>query len=124
MTNSSLTNSNLTNLTNSSLTNSSLTNSSLTNSSLTNRCLTNSSLTNSSLTNSLQGLLNCGIGGLDCRVITTEYRTHVYCIHMNHLFRNVFVHVIYIRVSGQCSYTIEVLLQFNVILHLHSLVLL
>jgi len=26
--------------------------------------------------------LNCEIGGLDCRVITTEYRTRVHCIHM------------------------------------------
>jgi len=36
------------------------------------------------LVNSLQGLLNCEIGGLDCHVITTEYRTRVlvYCIHM------------------------------------------
>jgi len=34
------------------------------------------------LVNSLHGLLNCEIGGLDCRVITTEYRTCVHCIHM------------------------------------------
>ena len=34
------------------------------------------------LVNSLHGLLNCEIGGLDCRVITTEYRTRVHCIHM------------------------------------------
>ena len=27
------------------------------------------------LVNSLHGLLNCEIGGLDCRVITAEYRT-------------------------------------------------
>jgi len=27
------------------------------------------------LTNSLHGLLNCEIGGLDCHVIITEYRT-------------------------------------------------
>ena len=32
--------------------------------------------------NSLQGLLNCEIGGLNCHVITTEYRTRVYSIHM------------------------------------------
>jgi len=29
------------------------------------------------LVNSLHGLLNCEIGGLYCRVITTEYITHV-----------------------------------------------
>ena len=29
---------------------------------------------------SLHGLLNCEIGGLDCHVITTEYRTRVHCI--------------------------------------------
>jgi len=34
------------------------------------------------LKNSLQGLLNCEIGGLDCHVITTEHRTRVHCIHM------------------------------------------
>jgi len=32
--------------------------------------------------NSLQGLLNCEIGGLECSVITIEYRTHVHCIQM------------------------------------------
>ena len=37
------------------------------------------------LMNSLHRLLNCEIGeigGLDCHVITTEYRTRVHCIHM------------------------------------------
>jgi len=34
------------------------------------------------LVNSLHGLLNCEIGGLDCRVITTGYRIRVQCIHM------------------------------------------
>jgi len=34
------------------------------------------------LVNSLHRLLNCAIGGLDCRVITTEYKTRVQCIHM------------------------------------------
>ena len=34
------------------------------------------------LMNALHGLLNCEIGGLYCRVITTEYRTRVHCIHM------------------------------------------
>jgi len=38
------------------------------------------------LLNSLHGLLNCEIGELDCHVFTTEYRTHVHCIHMYHLF--------------------------------------
>jgi len=28
------------------------------------------------------GLLNCEMGGLDCRVITTEYRTRVHSLHM------------------------------------------
>jgi len=31
------------------------------------------------LVNSLHGLLNCEIGGLDCRAITTEYRTRWTC---------------------------------------------
>ena len=34
------------------------------------------------LVNSLHRLLNCEIGGLDCRVITPEYKTRVHCIHM------------------------------------------
>ena len=34
------------------------------------------------LVNSLHKLLNREIGGLDCHVITTEYRTRVHCIHM------------------------------------------
>jgi len=51
-------------------------------------------------------ILNCEIGGLDCRVITAEYRTRVQCIHMYHLFCNALVHVIYSIVSGQYSYTI------------------
>ena len=28
---------------------------------------------------SLHGLLNCEIGGSDCHVITTEYKTRVHC---------------------------------------------
>ena len=47
--------------------------------------------------------LKCEIGELDCRVITTEYRTRVHCIHMYHLLCNVLVHVIYSGISGQCS---------------------
>jgi len=34
------------------------------------------------LVNSLHRLLKCEIGGLDCRVITTEYRTLAHCIHV------------------------------------------
>jgi len=37
------------------------------------------------IVNSLHRLLNCEIGGLDCQVITAEYRTRVHCIHMDHL---------------------------------------
>ena len=68
------------------------------------------------LLNSLHRLLNCEIGGLDCRVSTTEYRTRVHCIHMLNLFCNALVHVIYpgvsvrnshsSEISGQCSHTI------------------
>jgi len=59
------------------------------------------------LLNSLHRLLNCEICGLDCHVITTEYRTRVHCIHMYHLVHNSLVHVIYSAVSGQCSHTIS-----------------
>ena len=52
------------------------------------------------LVKSLHGLLNCEIGGLDCRVITTEYKTRVHGIHMYHLFCNTLVHVINSVVSG------------------------
>ena len=34
------------------------------------------------LMNSLHGQLNWKIGGLECCVITTEYRTRVHCIQM------------------------------------------
>ena len=34
------------------------------------------------LLNSLHRLLICEIGGLDCHVTTTEYRTRVHWIHM------------------------------------------
>jgi len=34
------------------------------------------------LVNSLHRLLNCEIGGLDCHVTTTEYRTLVHFIHI------------------------------------------
>ena len=59
------------------------------------------------LVNSLHGLSNCEIGGLDCHIITTEYRTRVHCIHMYHLFCNALFHVIYSGVCGQCSHTIS-----------------
>jgi len=34
------------------------------------------------LLNSLHGLLICKIGGLDCRIITTEYITRFHFIHV------------------------------------------
>jgi len=37
---------------------------------------------NPKLVNSLHDLQNFEIGGLDCCVITAEYRTPVHCIHM------------------------------------------
>ena len=58
------------------------------------------------LVNSLHEVLNCEIGGLDCRVITTEYRTRLQCIHMKQLLYNTLVHGIYSVVSVQYSYTI------------------
>ena len=58
------------------------------------------------LVNLLHILLNCEIGGLDCDIMKTEYRTRVHCLHMYHLFYNALVHVIYLGVSGQCSHTI------------------
>ena len=66
------------------------------------------------LVNSLHGLLNCEIGGLDCHVITTEYRTRVQCIHMQHLFCNALVHVIYSVVLGQYSNTITLIKAYDV----------
>ena len=64
------------------------------------------------LVNSLHGLLICEIGGLDCHVITTEYRTRAQCIYMYRLCCNALVHVIYSVVSGQYSYTISTILQY------------
>ena len=46
----------------------------------------------------MNSLLNCEIGGLDGRDITTEFRVRVECIHTYHLFCNALVHVIYSRV--------------------------
>jgi len=70
------------------------------------------------LVNSLHRLLNCEIGGLDCRAITTEYRAHVHCIHMYHIFCIALVHVIYLGVSGQCSH-LHCVVWFES--HVHSL---
>ena len=63
------------------------------------------------LVNSLHGLLNCEMGGLECRVITTctEYRTHAHCIHMYHLICNVLVHVIYSIIQ------VNILMQYLVV---------
>ena len=65
------------------------------------------------LGSSLHQLLNCVIGELDYHVITTEYRTHVQCIHMEHLFCNALVHVIYFVVSGQYSFIILNVYMYN-----------
>ena len=50
--------------------------------------------------------LNCEIGGLDCHVITTEYRARVHCIHMNTYFLMHLGPCIYLGVSGQYLYTV------------------
>ena len=63
---------------------------------------------NQTLVNLLHEHLNFNIGGLDCQVITIEYRTLDYCKHMLHLFCNALVHVINSGVSGQCFNTIHV----------------
>jgi len=51
--------------------------------------------TNIDQTLELHGLLNCEIGGLNCRGTTTEYRTRVHYIHMYHLFCNESVHILH-----------------------------
>jgi len=58
------------------------------------------------LVNPLHGQLDFEIGGLDCPLFTTEYRTHVNWIHKKHLFCNESVLVIYFVVLGQYTYTI------------------
>ena len=68
------------------------------------------------LVNSLHGLLNCEMGGLDCRVITTEYREHVSTVYKCNTYCNALVPVIYSVVSGQYSYTIHV---FRVVIFPH-----
>jgi len=45
------------------------------------------------LVNSLHGLLKCEIGGLDCCVITTEYKTGP--CNLFRSFRSIFVYIIY-----------------------------
>ena len=63
------------------------------------------------LVNSLHGLLNCEISGLDCCVITPEYRTLVHFIHMYHLFCNALIGPcnLFRSETGQCLYTIPLL---------------
>ena len=56
------------------------------------------------LVNSLHRLLNCELGGLDCHVIITEYRTRGYCIHMLHLFCNALVQVFFGSILSLFSY--------------------
>ena len=59
--------------------------------------------------NSLHGLLNCEIGGFDCRVITTKYRTSplntrvspiVQCVGPCNLFRSVWSMFVYNSSGG------------------------
>ena len=74
-------------------------------------------------TNIHQTLLNFEIGGLSCCIVTTEYRTHAHCIHRYHLFCNTLVHVIYLGVSGQCSYTIKVQGDHNILFQMPEILL-
>ena len=67
------------------------------------------------LVNSLQGKLDFEIGGLECRVITTEYTSRVRC-HMLNLFCNASVHRIYSVASGQYSYTIVTIIIIIIIM--------
>ena len=69
------------------------------------------------LANLLHGLLNCDIGGLECRVITTEYRTPIHYIQMYHLFCNALARVIYSGVSVHCSHTITHTYNLHHMLH-------
>jgi len=65
------------------------------------------------LVKSLHGLMNWEIGGLDCCVITTEYRTRVHCIHMYFV-----IHwsMVFIR-----EYLVNVLIQYKYALTLGQL---
>jgi len=61
----------------------------------------------SNLVHSLHSLLICEVGGLDYRVITIDHNiTRVHSDHMLHLFCYLLAHVIYSRVSGQCSHAL------------------
>ena len=59
-------------------------------------------------------------GPLDCRVIITDYRTRVLCIHKLHLFCNALVHVIYSRASCQCSQAICDSIEITIYIKHHS----
>ena len=50
--------------------------------------------------------LKCKTGGSDFCVIPRDYKTHVHYVHLWHPFCNSGVHVIYLRLSGQCSHAI------------------
>jgi len=52
------------------------------------------------LVNSLHGLLNCQIGGLDCRVITAEYRTRVHCLNIDQTLLNSFHRLLNCEIGG------------------------
>ena len=53
------------------------------------------------------------IGGIDCRIITAEFRKRVHCIHVKHLICNTVVHAIYSVVAGPYSFTISSYKTFN-----------
>ena len=75
------------------------------------------------LVNTLHGLLNCEIGGLDCRVITTEYRTR-HCplyTHVTHILQCVGPYYLFGRVWSMFVYNIYYFLQ-NSILSLYFLI--
>ena len=87
------------------------------------------------LVNSLHGQLNCEIGGLDCRVITTEYITRVHstvythvipilqCVHLCNLFGSVWSMFLYkILVLLNLYFPVFVLLLFFLVYDLLSIV--
>ena len=78
---------------------------------------------NQELVNSLQRLLNGEIGGLHCRVITTEYRTR-HCplyTHVTHILQCVGPYYLFGRVWSMFVYNISYFLQ-NSILSLYFLI--
>ena len=95
-------------------------------------------LVDQKLVNSLHRLLTCKIDGLDCPVITTEYRTCVHCIHMLHVFcspcnlfqsvRSMFscyrytqtVHFYHIQAHVDQVHTKEIWTQLNHVLHTYK----